>query len=144
MDLLPPHPAPPSSGGVTATSPPPRTNTLPPPHLPPVPAVAPSVAASAEMAIPSATASTTAAPSGSSTPSAPSAPDDRTTAFHSVDTTADQGLGTTLLVEAYSAIWIIMMGFVLLGWRKQGALNVRLDELEKAIDKSEAAKQKKA
>ena len=34
------------------------------------------------------------------------------------------------LYEAYAAIWILMMGFVLLGWRKQGALGVRIDELE--------------
>ncbi len=90
---------------------------------------------------PSSSAATT--PSAVPAPSSSATPDDRTTAFHSVDTQSDQGLGTTLLVEAYAAIWIILMGFVLLGWRKQAAIGARLDELEKAIDKSEAAKQKK-
>jgi hypothetical protein len=85
-------------------------------------------------------------PQASAVPSAygSAAPDDRSTAFHSVDASSDQGLGTTLLVESYAAIWVVLMAFVLLGWRKQAALGVRLDDLEKAIDKSEAAKEKKA
>jgi hypothetical protein len=132
MDLLPPHPPPPNSAG--ATAPPPRPNTIPPANLPPAPSATAPAAVAPASAAPSAVAP---APSSSATP------DDRTTAFHAVDTQSDQGLGTTLLVEAYSAIWVIMMGFVLLSWRKQGALGTRLDELEKAIDKSEAAKQKK-
>jgi hypothetical protein len=95
-------------------------------------------------ATPPASSASAAAPSTASTAAAP---DDRSTAFHAVDSSGDpsgdHGLGTTLLVEAYAAIWILMMGFVLLGWRKQGALGVRIDELEKAIDKSIAARDKK-
>ena len=144
MDLLPPHPPPPSSG-VAATAPRPRT--IPPANLPPVPSVAPSAAPSVAAERPSATPSATAAPSASASAGPPATPDDRSTAFHAVDASGDPGtnpgLGTTLLVEAYSAIWIIMMGFVLLGWRKQGALGLRIDDLEKAIDKSAAAKEKK-
>jgi hypothetical protein len=45
--------------------------------------------------------------------------------------------GSTLLVEAYAAIWLIMMAWILLLWRKQASLTARLDGLEAALDRAE-------
>ena len=52
--------------------------------------------------------------------------------------------GSTLLVEAYSAIWIVLMAWILLLWRKQGTMAERLDDLERTIDRAAAAAEKKA
>ncbi len=120
-------------------------------------AAAPSNAASAQ---PAATATaTTAAPSAAPTPSAeaptapateapsaaaPSAapasssPDARATGFQGVDGGAEQYNGATLMVEAYSAVWLLVLGWVVLLWKKQAALTTRLEGLEAAIDKAAA------
>jgi CcmD family protein len=44
--------------------------------------------------------------------------------------------GATLMVEAYAAIWTILMVWLLFMWRKQASLNARLDGLERAIDRA--------
>jgi hypothetical protein len=72
-----------------------------------------------------------------------SAPDDRSTSFQPVEGGTETHSGTTLMVEAYAAIWMILMVWLVLVWRKQGALNQRLDDLEQAIDRA-AAKQSAA
>jgi len=41
--------------------------------------------------------------------------------------------GGTLLVEAYAALWLILLGFLLVSWRRQGRIDARVDELEKAV-----------
>jgi hypothetical protein len=71
---------------------------------------------------------------------ATSAPDDRSTSFQPVEGGTETHSGTTLMVEAYAAIWMILMAWLVLVWRKQGALAQRLDDLEHAIDRA-AAKQ---
>ncbi|HSO31014.1 MAG TPA: CcmD family protein [Labilithrix sp.] len=82
------------------------------------------------------------------TPSAPSSaaatPDNRATEFTAVDPNTEQFNGSTLLVEAYAAIWVILMGWLFLLWRKQAGLAVRLDDLERTIDRAAAAAEKKA
>jgi CcmD family protein len=74
--------------------------------------------------------------------------DDRSTEFVAVDPQAASGAehysGSTLLVSAYIAIWVILMGWILMMWRKQGALSVRLDDLEKTLDRAAAAAEKQA
>ncbi len=50
--------------------------------------------------------------------------------------------GSTLLVEAYAAIWLILMFWLVLLWRKQASLTSRLDGLEAAIDRAAAARAK--
>lgn len=50
--------------------------------------------------------------------------------------------GGTLLVYAYGLIWIILMGWILMMWRKSSALSARLDGLEAAIDRAAAKKPK--
>jgi hypothetical protein len=39
-------------------------------------------------------------------------------------------------VAAYSVLWAVLLGFVLLSWRKQAALDARLAALEAALAKA--------
>ena len=50
----------------------------------------------------------------------------------------------TLLVAAYSALWIVLFVWVALVWRKQTALNGRLADLERVLDKAAADADAKA
>jgi CcmD family protein len=70
-------------------------------------------------------------------------PDDRATEFKAVENTGERFSGTTLVVEAYAAIWLILMAWIFLLWRKQQSLTSRLDGLEAAIDRAASAKDKK-
>ncbi len=70
------------------------------------------------------------------------APEDRSTSFQPVDAGTEQHSGMTLMVEAYAVIWSILMVWLVMLWRKQGALNARLDGLERAIDRTAAAQAK--
>jgi hypothetical protein len=66
--------------------------------------------------------------------SAPSSPDDRATSFQAVQGEPEHYSGETLLVSAYAVLWVIVLAWVALVWRKQAALTLRLDDLEKVID----------
>ena len=81
---------------------------------------------------------TTAAPGGA----APS-PDDRSTDFHAAQGEAQQYSGEALLVSAYGALWIVLMIWVAIGWRKLSRVADRLDDLERVIDKAAAAQDAK-
>jgi CcmD family protein len=39
----------------------------------------------------------------------------------------------TMLVVAYCALWLILFGFILLGWRRQKRIAERLERLEKTL-----------
>jgi CcmD family protein len=52
--------------------------------------------------------------------------------------------GSTLLVEAYAAIWLVLMAWILILWRKQASMSERLDDLERTLDRAAAAAEKKA
>lgn len=67
--------------------------------------------------------------------SASAAPDDRATTFQAVEGGTEQYSGGTLLVAAYALVWLFIMAYLAMLWRKQAALHVRLDELERAIDR---------
>jgi hypothetical protein len=69
-------------------------------------------------------------------PGAPSstAPDDRATTFQAVKGEPEHYSGETLLVSAYAILWVIILVWVALVWRKQAALTTRLDDLERVID----------
>lgn len=69
----------------------------------------------------------------SSTTKQPAAADDRATEFKAVEGTGEQFNGYTLMVEAYAAIWLILMAWLVLIWRKQVALTSRVEGLEGAI-----------
>jgi len=51
--------------------------------------------------------------------------------------------GETLLVEAYVVLWLILMGWLYLTWRRQSTLSAQLDDLEKTIDKASKKPEKK-
>jgi CcmD family protein len=72
------------------------------------------------------------------------APPDRSTEFTAVDPNAEQFNGNTLVVEAYAAIWVVLMVWLFLMWRKQVALSERLDGLEQTIDRAAAQAERKA
>lgn len=66
-------------------------------------------------------------------------PDSRSTEFKADTGGGEQYSGGTLLVEAYAAIWLLLLAWVLLLWRKQATLTSRLDGLEAAMDRAAAA-----
>jgi hypothetical protein len=76
---------------------------------------------------------TTAAPAASSESATP---DGRSTTFQAVEGGAETRSGSTLLVEAYAVLWLILMTWLVLLWRKQASLNARLDGLERALDRA--------
>jgi hypothetical protein len=73
---------------------------------------------------------------------APSTPDDRATEFQAVQG-GETYSGDKLVVEAYAAIWLILMVWIGMLWRKQQLLTTRLDGLEAAIDRAAASKEKR-
>jgi len=60
-------------------------------------------------------------------------PDQRSTGFRAVEGGPEIASGTTLLTEAYAAIWLLLLGFLVLGWRRQIKIDTRVDELEQAL-----------
>lgn len=70
--------------------------------------------------------------------------DDRAETFRAVEG-GETYSGATLLVEAYAAIWLILIAWIYLLWRKQADLGKRIDGLEAAIDRAvaKAAPEKK-
>jgi CcmD family protein len=67
---------------------------------------------------------------------APSTPDERATSFQAVEGGSELQSGERLLVEAYSAIWLLLLGFLWLSWRRQRRIDARIDLLERAIDEA--------
>lgn len=76
-------------------------------------------------------------------PPTPAVPDDRATEFTAVEG-AEHYSGSSLLVEAYAAIWLILMAWIFMLWRKQATLSERLDGLERTIDRAAAELDKQA
>jgi hypothetical protein len=74
-----------------------------------------------------------------STSAAPATPDDRSTSFTAVEGNAkEQYSGGALLVTAYAALWVVLFAWVAIVWRKQGAVNARLADLERVLDQAAA------
>jgi hypothetical protein len=74
-----------------------------------------------------------------STSAAPATPDDRSTSFTAVEGNAkEQYSGGALLVTAYAALWVVLFAWVAIVWRKQGAVNARLADLERVLDQASA------
>jgi hypothetical protein len=55
--------------------------------------------------------------------------------FRPVEGAAPQRDGAVLMVEAYVAVWLILMVFVLAGYFRQRRLDARLARLESAMDR---------
>jgi hypothetical protein len=67
----------------------------------------------------------------------PSSPNDRATTFQAVQgNPTEQYSGTTLLVAAYAALWVVLFAWIAIVWRKQSALGARLDDLERELDRA--------
>jgi hypothetical protein len=77
-----------------------------------------------------------------SDPTATSAtPSDRATTFQPMQgPQAEHYSGEVLLVSAYAILWVILISWIALVWRKEGMLGARLADLEREIDKAAAAK----
>ncbi len=69
---------------------------------------------------------------------APKSTDDRATTFQPLQGDHEHYSGEVLLVSAYVVLWLILLSWVALVWRKQNVLNLRLDDLEREIDKADA------
>jgi hypothetical protein len=63
----------------------------------------------------------------------PADPSQRGTEFRAVQGGSETVNGSALLVEAYAALWIILLGFLLISWRRQTRIDARVAELERAI-----------
>jgi len=68
----------------------------------------------------------------------PTEPGQRSTEFRAVEGGTEMVSGGTLLVEAYAALWLILLAFLLVSWRRQARIDARVDELEKALARSGA------
>lgn len=111
------------------------------PATAPAPVASPPVAATAPPAVtvPPPAPTTASEPSAAPSPSAAPAASARSDGYQGVDGGAETYDGATLMVQAYSAVWLIVLGWVVLLWRKQAALTARLDGLEAAIDRAATA-----
>jgi hypothetical protein len=78
-----------------------------------------------------------APPAPTTTPSVPGA-EDRSTSFRPVAGGNELQSGEKLLVEAYAAIWIILLAMVLFSWRRQRGMDDRMNMLDAAIAKARA------
>lgn len=67
------------------------------------------------------------------------APADRKADFAAVEGKEEYN-GGTLMVVAYASIWVILMAWIFLLWRRSSALGQRLAGLEAAIDRAAAGK----
>ena len=64
---------------------------------------------------------------------APLSPADRSTEFVAVQGGSEGTSAETLLVVAYLVMWAILLGFLLMTWRKQSRIEARLTELDAAL-----------
>lgn len=67
---------------------------------------------------------------------APKSTDDRATTFRAVEGGTQMQSGEKLLVEAYAAIWIIAMIFLVSIFRRQKRIDARMASLELALEKA--------
>ncbi len=60
-------------------------------------------------------------------------PSARSTEFVPVQGGGDNTSAGSLLVTAYLVMWAILLSFILFTWRRQGRVETRISELEKAL-----------
>jgi hypothetical protein len=84
-----------------------------------------------------------AAPTDTPPAASASPADARTRSFQAVEGGGEQmASGETLLIQAYVALWVILMLWLGLLWRRQSQMNGRLDALEQEIARAEASRAK--
>lgn len=64
-------------------------------------------------------------------------PADRSTEFVPVQGGSEGTSAEVLLVAAYLVMWAILLGFLLLTWRKQSRIDARLSELDAELRRRE-------
>jgi len=69
------------------------------------------------------------------------APSARSQQFIPVEGGSETTSAEALLVAAYLVMWALLLAFVGLGWRRQGRVEARLGELEKAVGGGGAQRQ---
>lgn len=67
---------------------------------------------------------------------APKTADDRSTTFRAVEGGSQMQSGEKLLVEAYAAIWVIALIFIVSIFRRQKKIDARITSLEAALEKA--------
>jgi CcmD family protein len=60
-------------------------------------------------------------------------PDSRSTEFVAVEGGAETTSATVLMTVAYSAMWALVFGFLILSFRRQRRIEQRLGELDRAL-----------
>lgn len=76
--------------------------------------------------------------------SSSAAPQDRAATYQAVPAGAgEQHNGDNLVVAAYSILWLILMAWLFVMWRKQASLHAKIDDLEKTLDRAAAKLEKK-
>jgi hypothetical protein len=61
-------------------------------------------------------------------------PAPRETEFRAVQGgSTEMASGEVLLVEAYAGLWVILLAFLLISWRRQTRLDARMAELERSL-----------
>lgn len=83
-----------------------------------------------------ATASKYQAPEQGAAAAAPKTSDDRATTFRAVEGGTQMQSGEKLLVEAYAAIWILTLIFIVSIFRRQNRIDARITSLEAALEKA--------
>jgi hypothetical protein len=64
----------------------------------------------------------------------------RETTFRPVEGGRETTSGELLLIEAYAALWIILLGFLFISWRRQSRIDARVAELERSFAQPRGAK----
>ena len=65
-------------------------------------------------------------------------PTARSMEFQPVQGGQDTTSAEALLVTAYIVMWVLVFGFLAMGWRRQGRLEGRVSDLERTIDGGKA------
>lgn len=92
-------------------------------------------------AAPGHTAGTTAAAAPAATLPVGTDAADRSTGFEATTGGPEMKSGEVLLVQAYVAIWLLLFGYLALLWRRQRSLHLRLDAMDRVLDRATAAAQ---
>ena len=69
-------------------------------------------------------------------PTTTTTPEERAQEFRPDAGGTESASAGTLLVVAYLVMWALLLGFVLLSWRRQNKVDARLSELERALERS--------
>lgn len=66
----------------------------------------------------------------------PKTPEERAQEFVPVEGGTETTSAGTMLITAYLVMWAILVGFLLLSWRRQRAMDRRIEELERTLTRS--------